>query len=136
MQKPGDESSRETHRRASEPDDNLTVFQTGCLFLVLSPLIAFVGAIRWNITEKLDADLAAIMTWFCDSAVLFLLLLPLAQSKAKSKIVDRFFDAVTAKLVFTLWVFYFIAIVAFVCATLAAFHYLISLLFVALFGRG
>lgn len=131
-----DEDSGEGRSQRIDDDKKLTVTQAGCLFLMLSPLIAFVGAMRWNITNKLDADLAIILTWFCDTALMFLLLLPLSATRSKSRIADRFFGAAATKLAVTVWIFYAIAVVAFVAATLAAFHYLIGLLFAALFGKG
>jgi hypothetical protein len=136
MRTPNNEHEIDENAQVSQFGDQLSVAHAGCLFLTLSPFIAFIGAMRWNITDKLDADLAIILTWFCDSVLFFLLVLPFAETIKKNKIVENLYTAAATKLFVTVWAFLAIAIVGFVVATLAAFHYLIGVLFDAMFGKG
>lgn len=131
MNSPSEKSLQDDATR----DKSLSISEAGCLLLTLSPVILFVGAMRWNIKDKLDADLAMIMTWFCDSVLLFLLLLPMARTKYKSALTEKLFAVVSAKFYFMIYTFYIVAVVTFVIAALVAFHYLLSELFFALFGQ-
>ncbi len=116
-------------------DPSLSLSQAGCLLLILSPLIALVGGMRWNIKATLDADLAAILTWFCNSALLFLLLLPMASTRFKGKLLTRIFTLVSTKLYLTVQIFRIFALIAFVIATLISFHYLIGEFYFFVFGQ-
>ena len=62
-----------------------------CALVVSSPVILFVGVIRWNIKDQLDDDLAAILTWFCDTVLFFLFFFPAAIA-TKSKIIRLLFQ--------------------------------------------
>lgn len=127
--------SDESPKEQPAQDPSLSLPQAGCMLLILSPLIALVGGMRWNIKAKLDPDLAAIMTWFCDSALLFLLLLPMASTKFKGRLLSRIFTLVSTKLYSTVQFFCILVAVAFFVATLISFHYLIGELYFFVFGQ-
>jgi hypothetical protein len=113
-----------------------SILSIGCLWLFLSPLIAFIGAMRWNITQKLDADLAFILTWFCDTSLLFLILFPVVSAYPNNILTRKLYAIAEVKLMLTVGIFYLLLVIAFVFVVVIAFHNLMVFLFAALGGKG
>lgn len=98
-----------------------------CIFLLLlfSPLIAFLGAMRWHIPNQLDGDLRFIFCWFVDAFLYFLVAYPFYIT-ARNGIVKGVFERLSNGAYTAVFVAAIVAVAAFVVATFFAFHYLVS----------
>ncbi len=129
-----EEASERPDQLDRETEEELTLANAGCWVLMCSPLLLLLGTMRSNITRQLDADLAMIIAWFCDTAITFIVLFPFGIAARKNKFVRRIAEAATVKLYVTVCVFYGIAIIAFIVAAVVSIHYCLEQLFSVLFG--
>lgn len=118
-----------------EPVQKMTAGQAGCVGLMVLPLVLAVGTMRWNITATLDADLAKVLTWFCDTVSIFRLLTPLAYVKTENKLIQSFWRSASTKVVLLAYAFQVLKVVGLIVGALIAFHYLLSMLFSWMFGK-
>ena len=61
---------------ADEIESGLTRFLV--MLIAVAPIALMVGAIRWNIADQLDADLSFVLTFVCDTILLFCIVFPLS----------------------------------------------------------